>query len=304
MVDLDYIRPQTISEALTFLANHAADTTILAGGTDVMIDLRSGAWAVWLRNATVWSRTWKTSLVGSVGEPLFYFFGLGYGLGTLIPDLGGTPYLHYVAPGLMLSSAMYSTTVEATYSTFTKMEHQRVYASMVLSPLHFSEILMGEVLWAMTKGLLSGGTVLLLSLLVSFLEILLEDHRQGNGRCLCLGFLCRLLVAHPVLAQGSIGQVPPGLLAGRLNIHDRNLCEGDAPRPTAGHPVFRDVRRDAGGLDADAEAGCDGVANEQVLAGGVRLEVTDQVGGDLLVSGGHELALARQPPAECRVDRR
>jgi lipooligosaccharide transport system permease protein len=124
-----------------------------------------GAWDVWLRNATVWSKSWKTSLVGSIGEPLFYFFGLGYGLGTLIPSVGGQPYLHFVAPGLMLSSVMYSTTIEATYSTFTKMEHQRVYASMVLSPLTFNDIVLGEILWAMTKGLVSGGTILLLSLL-------------------------------------------------------------------------------------------------------------------------------------------
>jgi CO/xanthine dehydrogenase FAD-binding subunit len=42
MVDLDYIRPQTLPEALGFLSENAAHTTILAGGTDVMVDMRSG----------------------------------------------------------------------------------------------------------------------------------------------------------------------------------------------------------------------------------------------------------------------
>jgi CO/xanthine dehydrogenase FAD-binding subunit len=42
MIDVEYIRPQTLSEALTFLNNYAPDTTILAGGTDVMIDMRAG----------------------------------------------------------------------------------------------------------------------------------------------------------------------------------------------------------------------------------------------------------------------
>jgi lipooligosaccharide transport system permease protein len=125
---------------------------------------RPGPWDVWLRNATVWKKTWKTSLVASIGEPLLYFLGLGIGLGTLIPAVDGRPYLHYVAPGLMLSSVMYSTTIEATYGTFTKMEHQRVYASMILSPLTFGEIVLGEILWAMTKGMVSGGTILLLAL--------------------------------------------------------------------------------------------------------------------------------------------
>ena len=42
MIDVDYIRPQTLPEALAFLSENAMDTTILAGGTDVMVDLRTG----------------------------------------------------------------------------------------------------------------------------------------------------------------------------------------------------------------------------------------------------------------------
>ncbi len=123
-----------------------------------------GAGRVWLRNAAVWRKTWRTSLVGTVGEPLFYLLGLGYGLGTLVPAVHGVPYLLFVAPGLMISSVMYSTTIEATYGTFTKMEHQKVYASMILSPLTFTDIVLGEMLWAVTKGLVSGSTILVLLL--------------------------------------------------------------------------------------------------------------------------------------------
>jgi CO/xanthine dehydrogenase FAD-binding subunit len=42
MFNVDYIRPQSLSEALAFLSENAPDTTILAGGTDVMIDMRAG----------------------------------------------------------------------------------------------------------------------------------------------------------------------------------------------------------------------------------------------------------------------
>jgi len=42
MVDVDYIRPQNLKEALDFLGDNGPDTSILAGGTDVMIDMRSG----------------------------------------------------------------------------------------------------------------------------------------------------------------------------------------------------------------------------------------------------------------------
>jgi CO/xanthine dehydrogenase FAD-binding subunit len=42
MFDIDYIRPQSLSEALELLNEHGEDTKILAGGTDIMVDLRSG----------------------------------------------------------------------------------------------------------------------------------------------------------------------------------------------------------------------------------------------------------------------
>jgi len=42
MFNVDYIRPYNLPDALAFLSENAPDTTILAGGTDVMVDMRSG----------------------------------------------------------------------------------------------------------------------------------------------------------------------------------------------------------------------------------------------------------------------
>jgi CO/xanthine dehydrogenase FAD-binding subunit len=43
MFDVAYIRPNTLSEALDFLSAKGTESKILAGGTDIMVDLRSGA---------------------------------------------------------------------------------------------------------------------------------------------------------------------------------------------------------------------------------------------------------------------
>lgn len=43
MFEIDYIRPPDLAAAIEFLDTHGAETRILAGGTDVMVDLRSGA---------------------------------------------------------------------------------------------------------------------------------------------------------------------------------------------------------------------------------------------------------------------
>jgi CO/xanthine dehydrogenase FAD-binding subunit len=42
MFDIAYVRPRSLSEALDFLDEHGSRTEILAGGTDVMVDLKSG----------------------------------------------------------------------------------------------------------------------------------------------------------------------------------------------------------------------------------------------------------------------
>jgi CO/xanthine dehydrogenase FAD-binding subunit len=42
LTDPAYARPETLEEALSFLKSHGAQTRPLAGGTDVMVDMRSG----------------------------------------------------------------------------------------------------------------------------------------------------------------------------------------------------------------------------------------------------------------------
>lgn len=42
MATMNFIRPESLDEAVDFLHQHGPDTHILAGGTDLMVDLRSG----------------------------------------------------------------------------------------------------------------------------------------------------------------------------------------------------------------------------------------------------------------------
>jgi len=43
MFDVEYLRPDNLTEALDFLSAKGTESKILAGGTDIMVDLRSGA---------------------------------------------------------------------------------------------------------------------------------------------------------------------------------------------------------------------------------------------------------------------
>lgn len=110
---------------------------------------------VWYRNFIVWTKYIMPSLVANLGEPLLYLFLMGYGMGKLIPEINGTRYIDFIAPGLVLSSAMYAASFEATISSYTRMITQKTYEAIMVTPINLSEIISGEILWGMSKGLIS-----------------------------------------------------------------------------------------------------------------------------------------------------
>jgi len=80
---------------------------------------------VWQRNLDVFRKYSLPSLVGpSIGEPLLYLLGLGFGLGTLVGTVGGQRYVEFVAPGMVMSSAMFAAAYECTYGAYVRMIHQ------------------------------------------------------------------------------------------------------------------------------------------------------------------------------------
>lgn len=120
-----------------------------------------GALAVWARNVRVWRKLMRYSIVLNFGEPLIYLLGFGYGFATFVGDMGGMPYLTFLASGIVVSSVMSTTTFEAMYSVYTRMEPQKTYAAMLVSPLRVQDILAGELLWCASKGVLAGTAILL-----------------------------------------------------------------------------------------------------------------------------------------------
>jgi len=89
---------------------------------------------VWRRNFTVYSTYYKASLVGNIGEPLLYLFAMGFGLGGYITDIKGMSYIDFIAPGLIVTSAMYSATFECTFGSFTRLTGQRTFDSILATP--------------------------------------------------------------------------------------------------------------------------------------------------------------------------
>ncbi|MEQ1661819.1 MAG: ABC transporter permease [Thiobacillus sp.] len=115
---------------------------------------------VWQRNYLVWKKLAIPSILGNLADPMLYMLGLGYGLGSLLPEVGGMPYLPFLAAGTVAYSTMNAATFEVLYSSFSRMHVQRTWDAILNAPMTLDDVLFGELIWAVSKSLLSGLAIL------------------------------------------------------------------------------------------------------------------------------------------------
>jgi lipooligosaccharide transport system permease protein len=85
-------------------------------------------------------------------EPLIFLAGMGLGIARYVPNLTSMSYIQFLATGLIMTSAMFTAAFECTYGTFIRLEFDKVYDGMLAAPLTVADVLVGEALWAGTKG--------------------------------------------------------------------------------------------------------------------------------------------------------
>ena len=115
---------------------------------------------IWQRNFLVWRKLALPSVLGNLADPLIYLFGLGYGLGALLPEVGGSSYLAFLAGGSICASTMNAATFEALYSAFSRMQVQKTWDAILNTPLGLADVVAGELVWAASKASLSGAAIL------------------------------------------------------------------------------------------------------------------------------------------------
>lgn len=123
-------------------------------------DLSLRALAVWRRNFLVWRKLALPSILGNLADPMIYLFGLGYGLGGLLPQIEGVSYIAFLAAGTVCASTMNAASFEALYSGFSRMHVQRTWEGIMNAPISLDDVLAGECLWAAAKASLSGVAIL------------------------------------------------------------------------------------------------------------------------------------------------
>ena len=139
-------------------------------------------WPVVRRNLLVWRKLAAPSVVFNVAEPLITLVAFGYGLGMLVGQVEGLPYITYLASGSIVVSGALAATFEALYSAFSRMHQQKTWDSILNAPVALDDIVFAEMLWAALKSMFS---VVAIMLVIVALDISRAPH---------------MLLALPVLA--------------------------------------------------------------------------------------------------------
>jgi len=115
---------------------------------------------VWRRNFLVWKKLAGSSILGNLADPMLYMLGFGYGLGSLMPEVGGARYITFLAAGTICYSTMNSATFEVLYSGFSRMHVQKTWDAILNAPLNLDDVMLAELTWGASKSLLSGLAIL------------------------------------------------------------------------------------------------------------------------------------------------
>jgi lipooligosaccharide transport system permease protein len=122
------------------------------------------------REALVWARMWRGVLFSMFVQPLLYLAALGVGVGGLVDEssgrVDGVDYLEFVAPGLLLASAMQLAASESMWPVLARVKWSRQYFGASATPIEPSELCAGFVAWAAVRAFLGGAAFVAVAALV------------------------------------------------------------------------------------------------------------------------------------------
>lgn len=112
-----------------------------------------GFWPVLSRNLLVWRKLAVPSIIGNIAEPLITLMAFGYGLGSMVGQVQGLPYIQYLASGSVAVSCALAATFEALYSAYSRMQVQKTWESIMNAPVALDDIVFAEMIWAAMKSI-------------------------------------------------------------------------------------------------------------------------------------------------------
>ncbi|MDQ2585981.1 ABC transporter permease [Saccharothrix yanglingensis] len=102
-----------------------------------------GHW-VWYR------RNWRATVISNFLQPVLMLLAMGLGFGSQVqagPATGGHPYVVFLAPALLVLTAVQNAMFESTWAVFSAFKWQQTYVGIVATPITPAQVLHGRLLW-------------------------------------------------------------------------------------------------------------------------------------------------------------
>lgn len=105
-----------------------------------------------LRNWTVYKKDLIANISPTVADPALILVSLGLGLGSFVTNVQGMSYMQFLAPGLTVATALFTSFFESSYGFYVRMTFENVFKAMLTTPIGIKEVVLGELIWVGLKG--------------------------------------------------------------------------------------------------------------------------------------------------------
>ncbi|GIM88976.1 ABC transporter permease [Paractinoplanes toevensis] len=143
-------------------------------------------------------RTWRSSALSTLVLPLLTMLGFGLGVGAYVSGgVEGVPYLDWIVPGLIASTAVQAAFGEATWPVLSYFEWLKVYFAQAAAPLRVGDILGGHLAFMLFRVLTSAAAFLGVAALFGAV------HSWWAPMTLVVSLVVGLAVAAPTVAYSA-----------------------------------------------------------------------------------------------------
>ena len=109
--------------------------------------------------ATIYRRTWRASVASSFVTPMLYLLAMGVGLGSLVdanlPEgLDNVSYLSFLAPGLLVATAMQTGAAEGAWKVMGGIKWRETWKARLASPIGVPSLVLGHMIWSAIRVLM------------------------------------------------------------------------------------------------------------------------------------------------------
>jgi lipooligosaccharide transport system permease protein len=158
------------------------------------------------REALVYARLWRGLVFSTFVQPVLYLAAMGIGLGDLVSAHSGTidglSYLQFIAPGLLVASAMQLAASESLWPVLGGAKWMRQFHGVVATPIGAGELYGGFVLWTALRSMFGAAAFLLVAALLGAIPSA-WGVLAIPAAALCAAAFCALLAAYSITVDSD-----------------------------------------------------------------------------------------------------